>query len=252
MPTSLRWLSAGVLVILLGGCGRGAEQGPATPNAPPTVAAAASMRSAMPSLIEAFGQPVTVTYGGSGTLMRQVEGGAPIDVVLFAAASPVDDLVAMGLADGATRCKVASNELVLIGSQDSPALTWQTLTELPVTERLAIGEPAAVPAGAYAKDALMQLGSWAALQDRVVYAGDVAAVLAYARRGEVAAAAVYSTDLHGVEDVRVLDRARWEGAPTPEVVGAAVTPSPSGRAFLEFVAAPAGASILARYGFGPK
>lgn len=234
-----------LLLVLLIGC----SGGPAPDS--PTVAAAASLRTVMPALIDGFGGDVTVTYGGSGTLRQQVEGGAPIDVVLFAAPAPVDSLISKQLADPATRVRVATNDLVLIGPTDAKDLTFETLGSLAAGERIAVGEPGAVPAGRYTKEALTRLGTWGTLQPRIVFAGDVAAVLAYARRGEVGAAAVYRTDAAGIDDVRVLDVADWEGAPRPEVVGAAVSDSARGRAFLQFVASPAGAAILERFGFGP-
>jgi len=225
---------------------------PAEAPDPPTVAVAASLRNVMPDLIESWGGRATLTYGGSGTLRRQVEAGAPIDAVVFASAAPVDSLIEQELADPATRDRLATNRLVLVRPSDHPAdVTWQTLAELPEGEKLAVGEPAAVPAGAYAKEALVGLGSWEALRDRVVFAGDVAMVLAYARRGEVAAAAVYATDVRGIEDVVVLEEAAWEGAPQPEVVAAAVSEAEAGRALLTFLGTPAARAVFQRHGFGP-
>lgn len=236
-------LLAVALLVLLG-CGQG--------ETAPIVAAAVSLRTAMPALVAAFGQDVVVTYGSSGTLRQQVEAGAPIDAAVFAGDEPVVRLVEAGLADPSTRRRLATNELVLIAPADSTrTITWQTLPSLPPTEKLAVGEPGAVPAGSYARAALTALGSWDALQDRIVFAGDVAAVVAYARRGEVAVAAVYATDAVGAADVRVVDVADWEGAPRPEVVGVAITNSARARAFLEFVGSPEGARILQAAGFGP-
>ena len=220
-------------------------------SATPTVAAAASLRHVMPALLEGFGQQVRVTYGASGTLRQQVEGGAPIDVVLFAAATPVDQLIARGYADASTRRRLASNDLVLIGATGGPAVTWMSLAELPEGERIAVGAPGAVPAGRYAQEALDQLGSWEGLQPRVVFGGDVAAVLAYAKRGEVAVAAVYATDARGHDDLVVLDRADWEGAPSPEVIGAAVTEHAQGRALLTWLASDEARAHFTAFGFGP-
>ena len=238
----------GVLALLLGACVGGAS----TSDAPTaTVAAAASLRTVMPALLEAWGSHATVTYGASGTLRRQVESGAPIDVVVFASATPVDDLIANGLAAASSRTRVATNELVLIrpAALDTD-LTWRTLGSLPEGEKLAIGEPAAVPAGRYTKEALQGLGSWDALQDRIVFGGDVAMVLAYARRGEVATAAVYATDAQGLDDVVVLDRAGWDGAPLPEVVAAATSETASGRSFLAFLDTPSARTVFKAHGFG--
>jgi molybdate transport system substrate-binding protein len=161
-------------------------------------------------------------------------------------------LIEQGLADPATRSRVATNELVLIRPASVPStLTWKTLGSLAPDDKLAIGEPGAVPAGRYAKEALQGLGLWDSLQDRIVLAGDVTMALAYARRGEVAAAAVYATDARAFDDVVVLDRANWDGAPGPEVISAAITSSTTGRSFLAFLDTPAARAVFLGHGFGP-
>ncbi len=224
-----------------------------------TLAAAISLRAVLPALARAYesahpGAHLTATFGASGTLKQQVEGGAPVDAVLFAAARPVDDLAASGRVDAASRRVVATNTLVLIGPRGGPPLTFATLTALPPGEHLAIGDPGAVPAGDYARAWLKTLGTWDALQGRLVLGGDVAAVLAYVRRGEVAAAIVYRTEVRGVPEVVVLDEARGPGAPRAQVVAAVVSGArgagEAGR-FLELVASAEGQRILGEYGFGP-
>lgn len=226
-----------------------------------TIAAAASLRAALPELARAYeaqhpGVRVAATYGSSGDLQKQVEGGAPIDAVIFASGKPVDALIAAGRADAQTRRVIATNALVLIGptpARREKSLTFATLDQLAPGEMVAIGDPGAVPAGQYARDYLTALGKWGALSGKLVLGGDVAAVLAYARRGEVAAAVVYRTEIRGIADVVVLDEAKGPGAPRPEVVAAVVSgargASEAG-AFLSFAASPEGQKILASYGFG--
>lgn len=224
-----------------------------------TLAAAASLRAAVPALSRAYeaghpGAHVTASYGASGTLKQQVEGGAPVDAVLFAAARPVDELIAAGEVDAASRRVIATNALVLIGPRGGKPVTFATLAALPAGERVAVGDPGAVPAGEYARAWLRSLGEWDALEGRLVLGGDVAAVLAYARRGEVAAAVVYRTEVRGIDDVVVLDEARGPGAPRPEVVAGVVhgaRGAGEAGAFLGFVGSPEGQKVLADFGFGP-
>lgn len=223
------------------------------------VAAAASLNQVLPALVEQYraradSPRVIVSYGPSGGLRQQVEGGAPIDAVLFAHAAPVDQLIGRGLARADSRAVVATNQLVLVGPRGGPPLTWQTLTRLPEGELLAVGDPGAVPAGHYARQVQQKLGSWEALQGRMIFGGDVSATLAYVRRGEVAAAAVYQTDVRGLEDVVVLDVARGEWAPRVEVVMAVTGQGPGGegaaRKFLLFLASPEARPTWRRFGFG--
>jgi len=241
------------LALALGGCDRG------TAPSEITLASAASLRAAVPKLARAFeashkGVRVTSTFGASGDLERQVEAGAPVDAVLFAAAKPVDKLAASGRVDAASRRVVATNELVLIGPAGKRGVTFATLESLPPGERLAVGDPASVPAGDYAKTWLTAIGKWEALRGRLVFGSDVSAVLAYARRGEVAAAIVYATEARGIGEIIVLDEARGPEAPHPEVVAAIVTGARGAvlaRDFLGFVASPEGQGILTGLGFGP-
>lgn len=223
------------------------------------LAVAMSLRDVMPALIadyrERNGAPaIDTTFGGSGNLRKQVHAGAPVDGVVFANAHTVDDLVASGHADPETRAVVASNRLVLIGPPGGPKLRFETIDTAPEGERIAIGEPAAVPAGRYAKEAFEALRKWEAIEDRLVYGGHVAAVLQYARRGEVAAAVVYGTDIRNVDDVVVLDEAEGEWAPRAEVVVAAVDrgkASAEGRKFLRYLSSSEAREIFRRFGFGP-
>ncbi|MDI1447676.1 molybdate ABC transporter substrate-binding protein [Polyangium sp. 6x1] len=225
-----------------------------------TVAAATSLRKVFPELSAGFvaahaGVRVSATYGASGELARQIEGGAGVDLVIVAAKDPIDRLAAGGHVDAKRARVVATNELVLVGPKGGPKLTFQTLaTALPPGEKIAIGEPGAVPAGRYAREALEKLGAWKALEGRVVLGGNVAAVLAYVERGEVAAAIVYRTEVPGASGIEVLDGGKAEWAPRPEV-WAAVTTKPRARAdaeaLLDFIAGSEGQRILAAYGFGP-
>jgi molybdate transport system substrate-binding protein len=223
-----------------------------------TIGAASSLRNVVPKLIAAYRQQrpeakIRVAYGASGDLQKRVVDGAPFDGVMFAAATPVDDLVTSGHVEADSRVRLATNELVLIGPRDARALSWQTIDQLPGDGRLCIGQPESVPAGRYAREALQRLGKWAPLHGRLVFAGNVASVLAYARRGEVAAAVVYATELEGIDDVVVLDRARGEWAPTAEVVGGVVTEGTRAGAagrFLDFAAGEAGQAVLRSHGFG--
>lgn len=250
------FLAAAAIALAFTSCKPSASEDAAAPMPETTVAAATSLRNVLPTLIARYGVAgkISVTYGASGDLRKQVEGGAPIDLVLFASRKPVEALGEKGLTDGEA-VRIATNRLVLIGPANAKPLTFKTLDTIPAGDHLAIGDPGAVPAGDYAKQALQKLGSWDALQDRIVFGGDVAGVLAYARRGEVAGAIVYKTETQGIADIVVLDEASDEYAPTAEVIGAATrggTSLAGGKAFLVWLATPDAQKILADAGFGPR
>lgn len=223
------------------------------------VGAATSMRHALPALVKEFQkeQPsaqITVTYGASGDIARQVQAGAGMDVVVFASKAPIDKLVQSGHVDGSTTKVVGTNELVLIGPEGSAKITFPTLDALPAGERLAIGDPSSVPVGQYAREALERLALWDKLSGRVVHGANVAAVLAYVQRGEVAAAIVYRTEIEGVKGIEVLDVAKGPWAPRPEIWAGVVAESQdraNAQKFVNFMASAAGRRVFESFGFGP-
>jgi molybdate transport system substrate-binding protein len=213
----------------------------------------------MPEIASAYekahpGTRITASYGASGELRQQVVAGARVDIVAFAGAAPVDDLVARGLVDPATRRVIATNALVLIGPHGGPRATFATLALVAPGEKIAIGDPRSVPAGQYAKAALEQLHEWEAVSPRLVYGSDVSAVLAYARRGEVAAAVVYKTEARGVPEIDVLDELAPGVAPRAEVVVARVKDAESKDAaddFLKVLESAETEKVFEARGFGP-
>jgi molybdate transport system substrate-binding protein len=128
-------------------------------------------------------------------LARQIEDGAPVDVLVSAGWSEVERLRAKDLVVGEP-IVIARNRLVVLVPASSPWIGKEPLALLGsmALARLAIGDPATVPVGAYARTALRRAGLWDALEARVVYAGEVRQALTYADQGSVDAAIVYVTD----------------------------------------------------------
>ena len=101
---------------------------------------------------------VRTNYAGSSTLAHQIENGAGADVFLSANAKWVDYLEGKGLV--ARRRDLLGNRLVIVVPADSPG-PRRRLEDLlePDIERLALADPDAVPAGIYAKEALVKTGA---------------------------------------------------------------------------------------------
>lgn len=214
-----------------------------------SVFAAASLKPALDEIAAGWDGAVSLSYGGSGTLAQQVAAGAPADVVILAAVDWMDWLDEQGVL-GAEAVSVATNRLVLIGAADAaPAgLEAETILARLGEDRLAIGDPASVPAGRYAQEALESLGLWSALETRLLPAPDVRAALAYVEGGDAPLGIVYGSDAVGAA-VSVLAEFP-EGSHTPIAYPGAVTrdAGPEAQAFLDRVAA--SADVFAAFGFG--
>jgi molybdate transport system substrate-binding protein len=137
--------------------------------------------------------------GGSGALARQIENGAPVDIFISANQEWVDYLREKGLIDPARVRIFARNTLVFVGQKGIPGFE-----ELKALEKIAIGSPQSVPAGAYAVEAMKKTGLFPALEKKLVLTRDVREALAYAERGEVDGAFVYRTDAVLGQKARVL------------------------------------------------
>lgn len=213
-----------------------------------TVFAAASMKPALDEIVAGWNGEVAISYGGSGTLARQVAAGAPVDVVILAAADWMDWLSAQGVLEGEAT-SIASNRLVIVGPPGAESLPLEegAILERLGAERLAIGEPTSVPAGRYAQEALESLGLWPALANRLLAASDVRAALAYVEGGDAPLGVVYASDAVG-SSVEVVAEVPPESH-APIAYPAAITrdASPDARKFLAYIAA--SRDVLGRYGF---
>ncbi len=145
---------------------------------------------------------VDASYAASGHLRHQIEAGLAADVFLSADEAQVAALDGTGTVVAQT--SLLKNELVLIvpAHGQSPV---SSLDSLALANILAIGDPASVPAGRYAKTALTQLGLWEELQGQLSLATDVSGVLHWVAQASADAGLVYASDAaREAEQVHVL------------------------------------------------
>ncbi|MHC5773797.1 molybdate ABC transporter substrate-binding protein [Nostoc sp.] len=171
------------------------------------------------------GVNVVYTFGASGTLLSQIQAGAPADIFISAATDQINVLqnaTPSKLVTG-SRKNVVKNSLVLIvptTSAVSPALTsFNGLTNANITG-IAIGDytgtPPVVPAGNYAKQVLTSRGIFTTLGPKLYLASNVRNVLTAVESKTlvvngvsktISAGAVYKTDAAISNKVRVVDTA---------------------------------------------
>jgi len=205
-----------ISAVALTGCGSSTTSTTPTPTAEPVtinLAAAASLTDVMEPIDALYIEQhpnVTIvpTFASSGTLQTQIQNGAPVDIFISAGASQMDTLQNGSLIVSESRKNLLKNKIVLVVPKESTLniTSFQDLTSSYVT-KIAIGDPASVPAGKYAKMALNDsFGIWTQLNNahKFVLCADVRAVLTYVEDLDVEAGIVYSTDVLTSNAVKVV------------------------------------------------
>ena len=171
--------------------------GIADPQPEILVFGAASLTESLQELGKAYeaksGTHVVFSFGASSDLARQIQAGAPADVFFSADTAKMDALERAGLVKAGDRREFLSNSLVVIVPSDS-TLQIAKAEDLVNLPKIALADPAAVPAGIYAKKWLTGLGLWEKIEPKVVPTLDVRAALAAVESGAIPAAVVYRTD----------------------------------------------------------
>jgi molybdate transport system substrate-binding protein len=222
------------------------------------VFAATSLTDALTEIENAYesesGVDVLISYGGSQSLARQIESGAPANVFISAGDGPVALLEDAGLVAQDSSRSLLLNHLVLVAR--SGVRGPESLSDLRRDEyaRIAIADPNLAPAGAYARESLIDQGIWDAIQGKVVFGADVRVTLTYVETGNADVALVYATDAATTPDLSALDIVP-EGSYVP-IVYPAVAISGSddveiAKEFIEFMRSPSSVEIFRRYGFEP-
>jgi len=167
-----------------------------------TVFAAASLTDALNEIGRAYeartGDHIVFSFAASSVLARQIESSAGADMFLSADPDWMDYLEKKALLAPGTRHTLLGNHLVLI----APA-GWKVNVKIAPhfdlagalgNSRLALADPASVPAGKYGRTALTNLGVWDSVSDKLALAENVRAALAFVARGETTLGIVYNTD----------------------------------------------------------
>lgn len=258
-------LAAGALAVaVLGASGCSAPKptpgegtAPAAGQVELNVSAAATLKSVLVSTAPAFEKAhnakIVFNFGASGTLLKQIEGGAPADVFASASRSQIASAVAEGLISSDASATFASNELVLLVPKGNPAGIHGP-GDLARVDRLATGDPAVAPHGAKAKEWLTGLGLWDSLEDRFVFAQNAAQTDDYVARGEVQAALGFASDAHGRTDIEVaytVPKAQYKpiayvAAPLKDSRAADLA-----KAYVEYLLGAGAQSALVKSGFRP-
>lgn len=223
------------------------------------VAAAASLKNAYEDqLIPMFQKKypnVTVkgAYDSSGKLQTQIEEGLEADVFMSAATKQMKALDEEGMIASDTIAHLLENKIVLIVPAGSQA-GLKSFEDIEKAESIALGDPASVPAGQYAEEALTSLGIWDEIQDKVSLGTNVTEVLNQVAASSADAGIVYATDAASMADqVEVVAEAP-EGSLAKKVIYPVAvvkntTHKEAAENFVEFLKSEEAIKVFEEYGF---
>ena len=234
------------------GCSR---RTPANSKREIVVAAASDLGPAFEELGRQFeqstGTKVTFSFGSTGTLAKQIENGAPVD--LFAAANVefVDQLEREGLLLPDTKALYARGRITIWTRADS-ALEIERIEDLARTEvaRIAIANPEHAPYGKAAREALEAAGIWKAIEPKLVFGENVRQTMQYAETGN-ADVAITALSLSAQSKGRwtLIPEALHRPLDQALAVIRGARREPEARQFAEFVNSEQGRPTMRKYGF---
>jgi molybdate transport system substrate-binding protein len=249
-----------IVLTLTGSMGLALARRPALAQAKPVLMfATASLKNALDDIAAQYeretGRKVSISYGASPALARQIEAAAPADLFISADLDWMDYLQTRSLIKSETRGNLLGNRIVLVAPKDSSAsikiALGFPLVELLGSGRLAMADPQSVPAGKYGRAALESLGVWQLVEPRVAPAENVRAALALVSRGETPLGIVYQTDAAADPNVKVVGMFPEDTHP-PIIYPAALveaSANPDAPAFLAYMRAPAARPAWEKQGF---
>jgi len=229
----------------------------------PVIAAASSVQAALEEIAAAFeaasGRTVSLAFGASGNLTRQIRQGAPFELFLSA-----DESFPLALAkDGLTRNEgavYATGRLAIIVPRGAPLSADGTLADLRAAledgrvARFAIASPVHAPYGIAAKQALEAAGIWDAIEPKLVYGENVAqaaqfAVSGSAEGGIVAWSLTKAPRLAAISDAAPIPAGLH--APLHHRMVLLTGAGETAEAFYAWLQDPEARAILGRNGFTP-
>jgi molybdate transport system substrate-binding protein len=228
------------------------------------VMAAFTFKSALDEVVQTYkvdsGGDVVAQYGMTPMLAKQVENLAPADVFLSADANWMNYLQEHGLIQNGSRVDLLTADLVLATrSDDAEAPTNAVIDRAyPLGKiigggRVAMCNPANDPAGRLGRASLEALGLWSAVADEIALAESPPAAIALVARGEAPVALVFSTNVAGVNGIKVAGVFPKDSHP-PIIFPAALlrdSHNADAQRFLSFLQSPKAIAVFEHFGYRP-
>jgi molybdate transport system substrate-binding protein len=167
-----------------------------------TISAAASLREPLDEIKKDFENKndvnVYINYGPSGTLRKQIEEGAEVDIFISASQEFMENLKDKKLISNKVEEDMIQNSLVLIKRKDVNINSLEDINKKDY--KIAIGEVETAPVGQYTKETLKNLNYWDKLSKNMIMAKDAGAIVSYCRQDEVDLAFIYKSDFRNLKN----------------------------------------------------
>lgn len=189
-----------------------------------------------------MGVELRLIAGSSSSLSRQIEQGFKADVFISANARWMDQLERQSLIAANSRIAFIGNSLVKVEPRpQSEIRTWTT------------GDPAHVPLGVYAREALINMGEWEALAPKIVPAMNARGAVALMQSGGVDMAILYNSDAAHLLPATMHKTAIAPSSHSPIQYEVAIltasSHAKSARAFHDHLRSPSVQALFKDYGF---
>lgn len=256
MKRIIRILTTLVVGIILFGCSSQEKSDSGTF----LVAAAASMETSLEELNSIFLEEnpdikLESTYDSSGKLQIQIEEGLEADVFLSASNKQMDVLNEEGLIDSDSIIPLLENKIVLI-VPDNSTLEINSFEDILKADKIAIGDPASVPAGQYGKEVLESLGIYDQVEEKASFGTNVTEVLNWVAEGSADIGIVYATDGAKTDKVKIVGEAPDGSLEKPVIYPIGIVKGSDnkdiGEKYIEFLSSDRAKEIFRNYGFHTK
>lgn len=225
-----------------------------------TIAAAANLVYALEELKTEFkkSDPATelqLVLGASGSLVAQIQHGAPFDLFLSADLEYPQQLIDRGLAGSPSVITFAVGRLVLWSTRpDVDVSSLPALLKNPHVKRIAVANLVTAPYGKATREALTRINLWEQAQPRLIYGENITQTAQFVETGN---ADVGFVALSLVLSSRLTPKGRWlEVDPSlysPLDQGAVLTKrgagNPAAARVLAFLRSAEARAVFERFGY---
>ncbi|MGL5614800.1 MAG: molybdate ABC transporter substrate-binding protein [Sarcina sp.] len=190
---------------------------------------------------------LNINYGSSGTLQKQIEQGAEVDLFISASKRNTDELISKKIINEYSVSKLLSNGLVLARNKDSKEIN--SIEDLKKVEGIIGLVENGVPLGEYSKKALEDNGILEEISKKAIYAKDAISLLNYLELGEVDYGIIFTNQLKEAKNLIGIEEIKKESYGEIAYTMAILNKKEEVQKIKEFLSGEEGKTIFKNYGF---